>query len=121
MTPWRHARAIALLPGIAAVLAPTLILIGEGTGIGCGLDGVLAAVPVAVGLMPITAGFALWVWTVRLLAEIGEGTLASTACTDAMCLAGSRGARPGRRSTRSGPSCDRHPAGTYGQLASEAR
>lgn len=191
MTPWRHARAIALLPGIAAVLVPTLILIGGGTGIGWGLDGVLAAVPVVVGLMLITAGFALWVWTVRLLVEIGEGTLAPWDPTRRlvlegpyshvrnpmitavlavlageaalfgsagiliwcavffalnwaffvvreepglvrrfgeqycvyrrMCLAGSRGARPGRRSTRSGPSCDRHPAGTYGQLASEAR
>jgi protein-S-isoprenylcysteine O-methyltransferase Ste14 len=76
MSTWRHARAIALLPGTAAVLVPTLILFGEGTSIGWGLDGVLAAGPVLVGLMLIGAGFALWVWTMRLLAVIGKGTLA---------------------------------------------
>lgn len=76
MSTWRHARAIALLPGTAAVLVPTLILFGEGTSIGWGLDGVLAAGPVLVGLMLIGAGFALWVWTMRLFAVIGKGTLA---------------------------------------------
>jgi protein-S-isoprenylcysteine O-methyltransferase Ste14 len=29
-----------------------------------------------LGLLPIAAGFGLWVWTVRLLARIGRGTLA---------------------------------------------
>lgn len=77
MSAWRHARAIVLLPGIVAVVVPTLILtIGGDASIGWGLDAVLATVPVLIGLILIVAGFALWVWTVRLLAGIGEGTLA---------------------------------------------
>jgi protein-S-isoprenylcysteine O-methyltransferase Ste14 len=76
MSTWRHARAIALLPGTAAVLVPTLILVGEGASIGWGLDGGLAAGPVLAGFILIGAGFALWVWTMRLFAEIGKGTLA---------------------------------------------
>lgn len=70
-------RAIALLPGTAAVVVPVLILLlGEGATVGWGLDGVLATVAVLVGLMLVAAGFVLWVWTVRLFARIGNGTLA---------------------------------------------
>jgi protein-S-isoprenylcysteine O-methyltransferase Ste14 len=76
MSVARHVRAIALLPGVAGVLAPALIVIGEGTSIGWGFDGATAALPIAVGTLLIAAGLALWASTVRLLARVGEGTLA---------------------------------------------
>jgi protein-S-isoprenylcysteine O-methyltransferase Ste14 len=77
VTAWRHVRAIALLPGMAAVVVPAIILLaGEGPSIGWGLGGVLAALVVLIGAALIAAGLALWVWTVRLLTRIGKGTLA---------------------------------------------
>jgi protein-S-isoprenylcysteine O-methyltransferase Ste14 len=77
LSAWRHARAIALLPGTAAVVVPAVILLtGGDTHIGWGLDGALAAVPVVVGAVFIAAGLAMWVWTVRLFVAIGGGTLA---------------------------------------------
>lgn len=76
MTPWRQARAIALLPGTVTVLVPALILVGGGTDVGWRLGGIAAALPVLLGLALIAAGFALWLWTVRLFARIGKGTLA---------------------------------------------
>lgn len=66
-----------MLPGTVVVLVPALILIaGRGPEIGWGLAGVAAVLPVLLGLALIAAGFALWLWTVRLFARIGEGTLA---------------------------------------------
>jgi protein-S-isoprenylcysteine O-methyltransferase Ste14 len=77
VSAWRQARAIVLLPGTVAVAVPAAILIiGDGPNIGWGLDGVLAAVPVLLGLALIAGGLALWAWTVRLFARIGKGTLA---------------------------------------------
>ena len=77
MTPWRQLRAIALLPGTVSLVLPAIILgFGDGPDIGWGLDGVAAALPVLVGAALIVAGFALWLWTVRLFARIGKGTLA---------------------------------------------
>jgi hypothetical protein len=77
MSAWRHARAVILLPGTATVAVPALIVIvGDGPGVGWGLDGVLAALAVLVRLTLILAGLALWVWTVRLFARIGKGKLA---------------------------------------------
>jgi protein-S-isoprenylcysteine O-methyltransferase Ste14 len=61
---------------MAAVIVPALILLGAGTNIGWGLGGVLAALPVLLGAALIAAGFATWLWTVRLLARVGRGTLA---------------------------------------------
>src|SRR6516225_7419188 len=76
MSLWRHARAIALLPGNVTILVPALILLlVGGPSIGWGLDGPGAAVPVLLGAVLIAAGAALWVWTVRLFAQIGQGTL----------------------------------------------
>jgi protein-S-isoprenylcysteine O-methyltransferase Ste14 len=77
MSAWRHARAIVLLPGMAAVVAPALILLlGDGPNIGWGLDGALAALPVLAGCALLAGGLALWVWTVLLFHRIGDGTLA---------------------------------------------
>jgi protein-S-isoprenylcysteine O-methyltransferase Ste14 len=74
---WRQARAIALLPGNAAIVAPALILaLGSGPELAWGLGGALAALLIAPGLALIAAGFALWLWTVRLFHRVGRGTLA---------------------------------------------
>jgi protein-S-isoprenylcysteine O-methyltransferase Ste14 len=77
VSAWRHARAIALLPGTAAVVVPAIVVAaGDGPSVGWGLNGLVAAVPVAAGVALIAAGLALWAWTVRLFVRIGEGTLA---------------------------------------------
>jgi protein-S-isoprenylcysteine O-methyltransferase Ste14 len=69
MSGWRHARAIVLLPGMAAVVAPALIL-----SLGGGVN--VAPLPAVVGCALIAAGLAMWVWTVLLFHRIGQGTLA---------------------------------------------
>jgi protein-S-isoprenylcysteine O-methyltransferase Ste14 len=70
-------RAIALLPGMAAVVVPAVVLLaGEGPSIGWRLGGLLAALVVLIGAALIAAGLAIWVWTVRLFIRIGKGTLA---------------------------------------------
>jgi protein-S-isoprenylcysteine O-methyltransferase Ste14 len=77
VSAWRQARAIALLPGTVAVVLPAIILIaGSGSEIGRGLGEFAAGLLVALGAGLITAGLALWLWTVRLFARIGQGTLA---------------------------------------------
>ena len=77
MGAWCQARAIVLLPGTVTVVVPAVILIlGDGPEIGWGFEGVVAALPVLLGLALIVAGLALWTWTVRLFARIGRGTLA---------------------------------------------
>jgi len=73
---WRHVRAIALLPGIAALLVPALILEAYGTDLGWGFGGAAVAIPVLLGTVLIASGLALWAWTVSLLARVGKGTLA---------------------------------------------
>ena len=76
MSAWRHLRAILLLPGVVTVVVPGLIVATGGAEVGWGLDGAAAALPVALGVALIAAGLAIWAWTVRLFARIGEGTLA---------------------------------------------
>jgi protein-S-isoprenylcysteine O-methyltransferase Ste14 len=73
---WRQIRAIVLLPGVVTILVPLVILLSTGSQIGWGLGDGLAVLPVLLGLALIAAGFALWLWTVRLFARLGKGTLA---------------------------------------------
>lgn len=77
VSAWRQARAAALLPGIVTIVVPAAILaIGDGPNAGWGLEGAMALVPVAAGAALTAAGFVMWVWTVRLFARLGKGTLA---------------------------------------------
>ncbi len=76
MGTWRQVRAIALLPGTVTVLVPVGLLVLTGANPGWGIGGALAALPVLLGVGLIFAGFALWLWTVRLFARVGKGTLA---------------------------------------------
>jgi protein-S-isoprenylcysteine O-methyltransferase Ste14 len=76
VSAWRQIRAIALLPGVVTVLVPAVLLVVSGDSVGWGLGGPAVALPVLLGLFLIAAGFALWLWTVRLFARVGEGTLA---------------------------------------------
>jgi protein-S-isoprenylcysteine O-methyltransferase Ste14 len=89
MSGWRHVRAIALLPGNVTVVVPAAILIaGQGPDVGWGLDGRVAVLPVLVGVALMAGGLALWSWTVRLFARIGQGTLAAWDATRHLVVAG---------------------------------
>lgn len=76
MSPWRQVRAIALLPGAVTVLVPLVVLLRSGSDFGWGLGEIVAVLSALLGLGLIAPGFALWLWTVRLFARIGRGTLA---------------------------------------------
>ncbi len=74
---WRHARAILLLPGVVTIAVPLALLAPAGSvRVGWGLPGPWRVLPVALGLVLLVAGLALWARTVALLARVGEGTLA---------------------------------------------
>jgi len=89
MSRWRHARAIALLPGNVTIVVPAVILIaGHGPDVGWGFDGLVAVLPGLTGVMLVASGFALWAWTVRLFARIGQGTLAAWDATRHLVVAG---------------------------------
>lgn len=78
MSGWRHARAIAILPGNVTIVVPALILLFvEGPEIGCGLGGAGAVAVALLGIVLAASGFSAWLWTVRLLSRIGKGTLAA--------------------------------------------
>lgn len=65
VSAWAQARAIALLPGVVAVLVPAFLLLSTGANVGWGLGSPVAALPVLLGLVLIALGFALRLWTVR--------------------------------------------------------
>jgi protein-S-isoprenylcysteine O-methyltransferase Ste14 len=88
VSAWRHLRAILLLPGVVTVVVPGLIVATAGAEVGWGLDGAAAALPVALGVALIAAGLAIWTWTVRLFAGIGEGTLAPWDATRRLVVEG---------------------------------
>jgi protein-S-isoprenylcysteine O-methyltransferase Ste14 len=72
----RQLRAIALLPGMVAVVVPTFLVAGYGTDVGFGWQAPLSLLPVIVGAILILAGLRLWWQTIRLFVEVGRGTLA---------------------------------------------
>jgi protein-S-isoprenylcysteine O-methyltransferase Ste14 len=59
------------------LVVPTLLVLWTGdVRLGWGLDGVLAGLPVVLGVGLIACGVGLVVWTVGLFVSEGEGTLA---------------------------------------------
>jgi protein-S-isoprenylcysteine O-methyltransferase Ste14 len=88
VSAWRQLRAIVLLPGMVTIVVPGLIVASAGVEVGWGLGGIAAALPVALGVALIAAGLAMWVWTVRLFARIGEGTLAPWDATRRLVVEG---------------------------------
>jgi protein-S-isoprenylcysteine O-methyltransferase Ste14 len=80
VSAWRHARAIVLLPGTVAVVVPAILAASYDTDIE--LWRALLGAPF------VAAGFAMWVWTVRLFARIGRGTLAPWDPTERLVVEG---------------------------------
>jgi protein-S-isoprenylcysteine O-methyltransferase Ste14 len=77
MAKWRHLRAILLCPGVVTVMVPALLVWWTGdVAIGWELPAGVAALPVLLGAALIALGLGLVVWTVRLFATFGQGTLA---------------------------------------------
>jgi protein-S-isoprenylcysteine O-methyltransferase Ste14 len=77
MSGWRHVRAVLLLPVVVTLVVPTLLVLWTGNvRVGWGSDGVLAGLPVVLGVGLIACGVGLVVWTVGLFVREGEGTLA---------------------------------------------
>jgi protein-S-isoprenylcysteine O-methyltransferase Ste14 len=76
MSRWRHAVAIILLPGTVTIVVPALILGGDAIRWGWDVGGAGELALIVLGVVIGAAGFALWAWTVRLFATVGEGTLA---------------------------------------------
>lgn len=89
MSLWRQARAIALLPGNVTIVVPALILLlGSGPELVWGLDRALAVLAALAGLALVAGGFTLWLWTVRLFARVGRGTLAPWDPTSRLVVVG---------------------------------
>jgi protein-S-isoprenylcysteine O-methyltransferase Ste14 len=77
MEAWNHLRAILLLPGMAAVVVPGVILWMTGTdtrGLWQSFPATRVALPVLGGVL-ICLGLILMVATIRLFVTVGEGTL----------------------------------------------
>jgi hypothetical protein len=74
---WRHLRAIVLCPGMVTLVGPALVVWWTGAvDVGWGLPDGAAAAPVVLGVGLIALGLVLVVWTIRLFATVGQGTLA---------------------------------------------
>jgi protein-S-isoprenylcysteine O-methyltransferase Ste14 len=77
MGVWRRQlRAIALLPGMVAVVVPALLVALYGAQLGWGLPAPLWLLPILVAVALIVVGLRLWLQTIRLFVEVGQGTLA---------------------------------------------
>jgi len=88
MGAWRHLRAILLLPGVVTLIVPTLIVWRAGVDVGWGLPDGLALLPVLLGVALVGLGLGLVVWTVTLLATVGQGTLAPWDSTSRLVVHG---------------------------------
>jgi protein-S-isoprenylcysteine O-methyltransferase Ste14 len=76
----RQLRAIAILPGMVAVVIPALI-VWRGTT-------TIEPASVAIGAILIGLGVALVFWTVRLFVTVGRGTLAPWDATTRLVVRG---------------------------------
>ena len=77
MSAWRHVSAIGLLPGVATVVVPGVILLASGSAdLGFGPARPLQVLVAVTGGVLIAAGLSLMYRTVSLFASAGEGTLA---------------------------------------------
>jgi protein-S-isoprenylcysteine O-methyltransferase Ste14 len=81
------AGAILPLPFLVTVVIPAVLVAGGGAA-SWGLDGAGRLVAIASGVVLIAAGLGLFVWTVRLFAEIGRGTLAPWDPPERLVVAG---------------------------------
>jgi protein-S-isoprenylcysteine O-methyltransferase Ste14 len=73
MTAWKQVRAILLLPGVMTVVIPATILCFTGIRWPSFPWNIVLAI---MGSILIVLGLSLMVWTNRLFATIGRGTLA---------------------------------------------
>jgi protein-S-isoprenylcysteine O-methyltransferase Ste14 len=76
VSAWRQLRAIGLLPFVATVVVPAFLLWRSDVDVGWGLPAGLAVLLVVLGAVLVVIGVLLFAQTVRLLATVGEGTLA---------------------------------------------
>jgi protein-S-isoprenylcysteine O-methyltransferase Ste14 len=72
----RQLLAVGLLPAVATIAIPALLIYLYGLEVGWGLPGAAAALPVAVGAAALLAGLRLMYQTISLFGRVGEGTLA---------------------------------------------
>jgi hypothetical protein len=78
MDAWQHLRAILLLPGMAAVVVPALLIFLTGPdpfGLGESTSALRVAV-LTLGVAFIALGLVLMVATIRLFGTVGQGILA---------------------------------------------
>jgi protein-S-isoprenylcysteine O-methyltransferase Ste14 len=77
VTVWRQLRAIGPLPGIGALVIPTMIVLLTGeVSFGWGLPFPLDLLPPLAGCALIAVGLLLMFRTISLFATVGQGTLA---------------------------------------------
>jgi protein-S-isoprenylcysteine O-methyltransferase Ste14 len=84
---WRIALAILPLPFVVTVIIPTAIIAAGGSS-DWGLDGASRAATIVAGLALGAVGLSLFVWTVRLFAALGRGTLAPWDPPERLVVAG---------------------------------
>jgi protein-S-isoprenylcysteine O-methyltransferase Ste14 len=85
----RHLRAVLLLPSMATVVVPGLLvgLAGDGR-MGWGWSFPWSIISVLLGVALAVLGLGVLVWTAQLLAVVGRGTLAPWDPTVALVVAG---------------------------------
>jgi len=80
MAAWRHLRAILVLPGMAGVVIPALLLVLTGPDT-FGLWESAPALRVVVAVLGVASsalGLVLMVTTIRFFVTVGRGTLAGS-------------------------------------------
>jgi protein-S-isoprenylcysteine O-methyltransferase Ste14 len=73
---WRQLLAVALLPAVATIVVPALLVSAGGTDVGWGFPAPAGALPPLIGAASIAAGLRLMFETISLFGTAGEGTLA---------------------------------------------